>query len=93
MELGMLRTIFALICLVVVGVSLSSREASAGFQLSPRDVLTGDNVMPITFWAHPYPYGYTGWRRCPRVRIETPYGWYWDRLCSNPAQPVLRRAY
>ena len=50
-------------------------------------------VTPVTFWAHPYPYGYSGWRRCPRVRVETPYGWYWDRVCLDPAVPVLRRAY
>ncbi|MGV7217055.1 hypothetical protein [Bradyrhizobium sp. UFLA05-112] len=56
-------------------------------------VLTGENqVTPVTFWAQPYPYRYVPARRCPLVRVETPYGWYMDRVCA-PVGPVLRRAY
>ncbi len=51
------------------------------------------DVVPASFWARPYPQGYTGWRRCPLVRVQTEYGWYWERVCSEPSEPVLRRAY
>ncbi|UPJ46099.1 hypothetical protein IVB40_28215 [Bradyrhizobium sp. 40] len=57
-------------------------------------LLIGDSyTAPITFWAHPYPYRYVPRRRCPLVRVETPYGWYWDHVCVTLASPVLRRAY
>jgi len=62
-------------------------------QMSSPAVLTGQSqVMPATFWAQPYPYRYVPVRRCPLVRVETPYGWYMDRVCT-PVGPVLRRAY
>lgn len=68
--------------------------ASAAMQMpGSAAVLTGEGqVIPVTFWAQPYPYRYAPWRRCPLVRVETPYGWYMDRVCA-PLGPVLRRAY
>ena len=68
--------------------------ASAAMQMpAPAALLTGESrVMPVTFWAQPYPYRYVPTRRCPLVRVETPYGWYMDRVCA-PVGPVLRRAY
>lgn len=67
--------------------------ANAGMQMPASATLLVGHVQatPVTFWAHPYPYRYVPWRRCPLVRIETPYGWYWDRVCA--AGPILRRAY
>ncbi|QPF88083.1 hypothetical protein IC762_12840 [Bradyrhizobium genosp. L] len=51
-------------------------------------------TTPVTFWAQPYPYRFVPRHvRCPRVRVETPYGWYWDRACVASGEPVLRRAY
>lgn len=56
-------------------------------------LLTGESqATPVTFWAQPYPYRYVPSRRCPLVRVETPYGWYKDRVCA-PVGPVLQRAY
>jgi len=68
--------------------------ANAAMQMSRTAVLLAgeSQVMPVTFWAQPYPYRYVPWRRCPLVRVETPYGWYMDRVCA-PVGPVLRRAY
>ncbi|WP_225139015.1 MULTISPECIES: hypothetical protein [unclassified Bradyrhizobium] len=68
--------------------------ASAAMQMpSSAALLAGESqVTPVTFWAQPYPYRYAPWRRCPLVRVETPYGWYMDRVCA-PVGPVLRRAY
>lgn len=68
--------------------------ASAAMQMPvPAALLTGESQMtPVTFWAQPYPYRYVPRRHCPLVRVETPYGWYMDRVCA-PLGPVLRRAY
>lgn len=81
--------------LLAATVSLfAASAASAAMQMpAPATLLTGEGqVTPITFWAQPYPYRYVPWRRCPLVRVETPYGWYMDRVCA-PIGPVLRRAY
>ncbi|MDD1532479.1 hypothetical protein C7U89_05890 [Bradyrhizobium sp. WBOS4] len=40
----------------------------------------------VSFWAQSYPYRYAPRRRCPLVRVETPYGWYWDRVCGYVVQ-------
>jgi hypothetical protein len=62
--------------------------------LAASALLAGDpQVLPVSFWAKPYPYGYAPWRRCPRVRVETPYGWTWERVCSTPREVILQRAY
>ncbi len=68
--------------------------ASAAMQMpAPAALLTGESqARPVTFWAQPYPYRYVPRRHCPLVRVETPYGWYMDRVCA-PVGPVLRRAY
>ncbi|WIW47828.1 hypothetical protein ML401_06855 [Bradyrhizobium sp. 62B] len=68
--------------------------ANAAMQMpAPAALLSGESqATPVTFWAQPYPYRYAPWRRCPVVRVETPYGWYMDRVCA-PLGPVLRRAY
>ncbi|MBB4365105.1 RecB family exonuclease [Bradyrhizobium sp. CIR18] len=68
--------------------------ASAAMQMpAPAALLTGaSQATPVTFWAQPYPYRYVPARHCPLVRVETPYGWYMDRVCA-PVGPVLRRAY
>lgn len=68
--------------------------ASAAMQMpAPAALLTGDSqITAVTFWAQSYPNRYVPWRRCPLVRVETPYGWYMDRVCP-PMGPILRRAY
>ena len=68
--------------------------ANAAMQMPAQAaVLTGGSQTTLaTFWAQPYPYRYVPSRRCPLVRVETPYGWYMDRVCV-PIGPVLRRAY
>ncbi|WP_225130596.1 MULTISPECIES: hypothetical protein [unclassified Bradyrhizobium] len=81
--------------LVAVAVTLCAASgANAAMQMAaPAVLLAGQGqVTPITFWAQPYPYRYVPVRRCPLVRVETPYGWYMDRVCT-PVGAVLRRAY
>lgn len=89
----MLRIVLALACLACVAGAPESASAAIQAPIGAASLPDQAIVTPVTFWAHPYPYGYSGWRRCPRVRVETPYGWYWDRVCLDPAVPVLRRAY
>jgi hypothetical protein len=69
--------------------------AHAAMQMpSTGAVLTVERAATeVTFWAQPYPDRYAPRHRCPRVRVETPYGWYWDHVCMMPGTPVLRRSY
>lgn len=90
----MFKTFSRIGLLAMAAYLCAASGASAGMQMPATGaLLTGENqATPVTFWAQPYPYRYTGWRRCPLVRVETPYGWYMDRVCA-PVGPVLRRAY
>ncbi|MCA6125503.1 hypothetical protein J6500_26930 [Bradyrhizobium sp. WSM 1704] len=92
----MLRT-FGRAGLLAVAVSLSAAAGAKAAMPVPATAAPtgGSQLTPVTFWAQPYPYRFVPQRRCPRVRVETPYGWYWDRVCAPVANegPVLRRAY
>lgn len=81
--------------LLAATISLCAASgASAAMQMpASAALLTGEgHVTPVTFWAQPYPYRYVPRHRCPLVTVETPYGWYKDRVCA-PVGPILRRAY
>jgi hypothetical protein len=87
---------FARVGLLALAASVCATSgARAAMQMpAAAALLTGESqATPVTFWGQPYPYHYVPWRRCPRVRVETPYGWYWDRVCVAQNGPVLRRAY
>ena len=92
----MLKTC-ALVGLLMLAAPIGlAGSASAAMQVPVSSaVLAGEGqVTPVTFWAQPYPYRYVPRHRsCPRVRVETPYGWYWDRVCAVSGEPVLRRVY
>ena len=80
--------------LVSAMVLLGGQQATAAMQLPARIVsMPVEHVVPVTFWAQSYPYLYVPRRRCPQVRVETPYGWYRDRVCITQTGPILRRAY
>lgn len=91
----MLRTFTRVGLLGLVASFCAANGASAAMQLPASAViLTGQGqATPVTFWAQPYPYRFVPRHRCPVVRVETPYGWYLDRVCAAPGGPVLRRAY
>jgi hypothetical protein len=91
----MLKTFARVGFLAVAAFFCAASGAHAAMQMpASAALLTGESqATPITFWAQPYPYRFVPWRRCPRVRVETPYGWYWDRVCIARGEPVLRRAY
>lgn len=91
----MLKT-FARVGLLALAATLYAASSAGAAMYMPASaaLLTGaSRAFPVTFWAQPYPYRYVPSRRCPLVRVETPYGWYWDRVCIASGAPVLRRAY
>lgn len=92
--LAMFKTFLRAALLSATVSFLAASGATAAMPIpTSATLLPGQgHVIPITFWAQPYPYRYVPWRRCPLVRVETPYGWYMDRVCA-PLGPVLRRAY
>lgn len=91
----MLKTIGRVGVLSVAALMVAAGGADAAMPMSPSSaLLSGEaQAVPVSFWAKPYPYGYTPWRRCPRVRVETPYGWSWERVCHPARGVVLQRAY
>lgn len=92
----MLRTQAQVVLLALAAsVGLASSASAAVLMPAKAAILANENqATPVTFWAQAYPYRYVPRRsRCPRVRVETPYGWYWDRACVAAGEPALRRAY
>lgn len=81
----MLRNWLASMLSLAVVVVVVSQPAAAGLQSSVVTLLAPPHtaVERVSFWARPYPYGYSGWRGCRyhRVKIETPYGRRWRRVC------------
>jgi hypothetical protein len=80
----MLRnTIYALVAAAGMSVALAPAATAAG----PANGLAawraaGSGVEQVSFWGHPFPYGYR-WRRsgCVRhVRVDTPWGRRWERV-------------
>ncbi|MGY4368172.1 hypothetical protein ACVW1A_004237 [Bradyrhizobium sp. LB1.3] len=88
-------TTFARVGLLALATSLFSVCGASAMQIPTSAILLlGESqIAPVTFWGQPYPYRYVPLRRCPLVRVETPYGWYWDRVCAAPGGSILRRAY
>jgi hypothetical protein len=83
---------FLFVVLFAVGASVVVPVAASA-AMPANSQARGLDVTPVSFWARPYPDGYVGRRRCPLVRVETESGWYWERLCSEPREPILRSAY
>jgi hypothetical protein len=91
-----MKTLIAWACAAAV-ISVAPRAANAAMMLTPAKVvvspdgLVPDGLLNITFWAQPYPHGYSGWRRCSRgARVETPYGWRCSTAVYRERVPVLR---
>lgn len=89
----MFRTFLGAVIFSLSVLVSATGAANAGMPVPTAALLADrDEATPVTFWAQPYPYRYVPRRGCPLVRVETPYGWYMDRVCFAPG-PVLRRAY
>ncbi len=70
----------------VAALALGAVAGSAASAAPVAPAALGQVVAPqaeqVTFWAHPYPYGYAYsrgqcWRR---VHVETRRGWRWKRV-------------
>ena len=80
----MSRSLIALFFALVLVQWTTSWQAEAAVvrPLSGAITLERGLAEPASFWARPYPSGYSGWRGCRhRVKVETPRGWRWRRVC------------
>jgi hypothetical protein len=65
---------FGTICSLALGLTMT---ASAAFALGPisspgTSVTVERDLLDVSFFGRPYPYGYTGWSPCTRyVEVET----------------------
>jgi hypothetical protein len=68
---------FGILCVCAVGLMASAGSALA---LGPVNALqpsadTKLDLLDASFFARPYPFGYTGWGHCIRyVQVETQWG-------------------
>jgi hypothetical protein len=92
-----MKTLIAWACAAAVVCALTSKAADAAMIVVPAvsviapGALVPDDLLNVTFWAQPYPHGYSGWRRCPHgVRVQTPYGWRCSTALYRERGPVLR---
>jgi hypothetical protein len=65
---------FGAFCGVVVGIAMSSSAALAlgPVQSGGSTVAVQQDLVDVSFFGRPYPYGYTGWGSCVRYEeVET----------------------
>jgi hypothetical protein len=68
---------FGIVCGLGLGLVMS---ASSALALGPVNSFGGSagaqhDMLDVSFFGRPYPYGYTGWGRCIRyVEVETRWG-------------------
>lgn len=81
----MVRILSAFTLALAVVAVMVSQPAAASMQSAVIKSLAPAHtaVERVSFWARPYPYGYSGWRGCRyhRIKVETAHGWRWRRVC------------
>jgi hypothetical protein len=68
---------FGFVCALGLGLVMSATSAFAWGPINRIDASTlgQQNVLDVSFFGRPYPYGYTGWGPCIRyVEVETRWG-------------------
>jgi hypothetical protein len=67
---------------VGIGLALATAKSPAlAFGPIARSVTAQRDLLDVSFWARPFPHGYTGWGPCIRyVPVETPWGVRWRRI-------------
>jgi hypothetical protein len=88
-----IKSILTLAPAAALGIMLLPAQADAAMMSSAKAIVApaSSNVVTASFWARPYPYGYSGWRRCRNgVRVETPYGWRCQSVGYGSKDVILR---
>jgi hypothetical protein len=68
---------FGIVCALGLGLVTG---ASSAFAFGPVNSISPSlgvqqDLLAVSFWGRPYPYGYTGWGPCIRyVEVETRWG-------------------
>jgi hypothetical protein len=68
---------FGILCVLGLALVGSAGSASAFGPVNAigPSVDAQRDLLDVSFWGRPYPYGYTGWGPCIRyVPIDTPWG-------------------
>lgn len=64
-----------IVCWVAVGLMTSASSALAFGPINPGVAAEKPDLLDVSFFGRPYPYGYTGWGPCVRyVEVETRWG-------------------
>ncbi len=68
---------FRIVCalgIMMLGSVCSAQAFGPVNSISPSSGVRSD-LLDVSFWGRPYPYGYTGWGPCIRyVEVETRWG-------------------
>lgn len=68
---------FGILCVFAVGLMASVSSALAFGPVNSLQLSDGikNDVLDVSFFARPYPFGFTGWGHCVRyVAVETRWG-------------------
>jgi hypothetical protein len=68
---------FGIVCVLGIGLvgGISSASALSPVDLKGPPVNSQRELLDVSFWGRPYPYGYTGWGPCMRyVEVQTRWG-------------------
>lgn len=82
-----MRNIFLGFGLLGLAAAIVPQSAEAGMTPAVSLIAVRDSadsvIQNASFWARPFPSGYSDWRHCRkrRVMLDTPYGPRWKRVC------------
>lgn len=84
----MVRRLIGVFVLVVSSIWIVGAASAFGLSGATEFRALSSDVVRTSFWARPYPYGYTGWGPCIRwVEVHTPRGLAYRRIRScRPAR-------
>ncbi len=64
-----------IICWMALGLMMSASSALAFGPINPNLSNQAPDLVDVSFFGRPYPYGFTGWGPCIRyVEVETRWG-------------------
>jgi hypothetical protein len=64
-----------IVCWMALGLMMSAGSALAFGPINPNISSQTPDLVDVSFFGRPYPYGFTGWGPCVRyVEVETRWG-------------------